>query len=393
MKSKREWAALLLGLVAVACLVFLALRSPAPAEAGVKLQASAASAPASVPTPTNTSPLKLEARQDAQAQRQLWQQRLERAQQSLDHYKQSTRYPPESRPISEHPDQRQPFAPVVSESPMRTPDGKGVDGVRIVSTQDRIFMSGNETVNFSFAALDNSGQTLPLLATRALAFDLPDPRQAQGRPQVALNFVAGGDGVLRASFNPASQGFADFAGTLRVQVQYNQNGRLGQLSFDIVYQPLIPAQWTGTVREQLAQGSLDFLIGAKINQAGRYVVSARVEDAKGQMFALLQFNEEVEAGNQDFRLRLFGKLLQDSQPAFPIKLRDVQGFLLLADRFPDRAMMPRWPGLVYTSTSYAPGSFSNAEWASEERQRYIEEYSKDVNTAQQKLIELLPPKP
>lgn len=391
--SKRQWAALLLGLVALGLLVFLILRSPASAQPGVKLQARAASAPASAPALANTSPLKLEARQDAQAQRQLWQQRLERAQQSLDHYKQATRYPPESRPITEHPDQRLPFAPVVSESAMRTPDGKGVDGVRIVSTQDRIFMSGNETVNFSIAALDQSGNTLPLLATRALAFDLPDPRQAQGRPQLGLNFVAGGDGVLRAAFNPASQGFADFAGTLRVQVQYNQNGRLGQLSFDTVYQPLIPALWTGNVREQLAQGSLDFLVGAKIAQAGRYVVNARVEDAKGQMFALLQFNEEMEAGNQEFRLRLFGKLLQDVQPAFPLKLRDVQGFLLVADRFPDRAMMPRWPGVVHSSASYALSSFSSAEWTSEERQRYLDEYGKDVSTAQQKLDELSPPKP
>ncbi|MBB4845444.1 hypothetical protein HNP55_003994 [Paucibacter oligotrophus] len=391
--STRQWAALLLGLALVAGLVVLALRSPAPAEAGVQLRASAASAPASAPAPANTSPLKLAARQDAQAQRQVWQQRLERAQQSLDHYKQATRYPPESRPISEHPDQRQPFAPVVSESPMRTPDGKGVDGVRIVSTQDRVFMSGTETVNFSIAALDASGKALPLLATRALAFDLPDPRQALGRPQVGLSFVAAGDGVLRAAFNPASQGFADFAGTLRVQVQYNQNGRLGQISFDTVYQPLIPAQWTGQVREQIAQGSLDFLVGAKVAQAGRYVVSARVEDAKGQMFALLQFNEEVEAGQQEFRLRLFGKLVQDLQPTFPLRLRDVQGFLLVADRFPDRAMMPRWPGLVYSSASHALGSFSSAEWTSEERQRYLDEYGKDVSTAQQKLADLNPPKP
>jgi len=391
--SKRQWAALLLGLLLVACLVVLLLRSPAPAQAAVKLRAHAASATASAPVPSNSSPLNMAARQDAQALRQVWQQRLARAQQSLDRYKQSTRYPPESRPISEHPDQRQPFAPVVSESPMRTPEGKGVDGVRIVSTQDRIFMSGNETVNFSIAALDNNGNTLPLLATRALAFDLPDPRQALGRPQLGLNFVDGGDGVLRAAFTPASQGFADFAGTLRVQVQYNQNGRLGQLSFDTVYQPLIPAQWTGTVREQLAQGSLDFLIGAKIAQAGRYVVSARVEDARGQMFALLQFNEEVEAGNQDFRLRLFGKLIQDSQPVFPLKLRDVQGFLLLADRFPDRAMMARWPGLAYTSASYALGSFASAEWSSEERQRYLDEYGKDVSAAQQALDALNPPPP
>ena len=36
--------------------------------------------------------------------------------------------------------------------------------------------------------LDPSGKPLPLLVTRATAFDVPDPRQAIGRPQVPVAF-------------------------------------------------------------------------------------------------------------------------------------------------------------------------------------------------------------
>jgi hypothetical protein len=42
------------------------------------------------------------------AQRELWRQRLQRAKRTLDSYRQATRYPHESRPIAEHPDQVRP---------------------------------------------------------------------------------------------------------------------------------------------------------------------------------------------------------------------------------------------------------------------------------------------
>ena len=72
----------------------------------------------------------------------------------------------------------------------------------------------------------------------------------------------------------------------------------------------------------------------------------------------------------------------------PLRLRDVDGFLLIPDTFPDRAMMARQSGVVHTSASYALDRFSPAEWSSEERERYLAEYSRDAETARAQLQRL-----
>lgn len=312
------------------------------------------------------------------AQRELLLQRLERAKLTLATYREQTRYPHESRPIAEHPDQVHPFAPIHESLPLRFPGTKAaVPGVRILTTQDRVFMSGDGVVKVSVTAQDDTGATLPLLVTRAVAFDLPDPRQAAGRPQLALDF-AGSNGVYTAQFQPSRTAFADFAGTLRLQATLSQDGRQGVVNFDVVYQPLVPAEWGG-ITDRVAEGSLDFVVGLTVKQPGRYVVNARVDDAKGQPFALVSFNEELGGGVQVARLRVFGKLLRDASPAMPLQLRDLQGFLLMQDRFPDRAMLARREGVVHRSGSYAPKMFSDAEWASEERDRYLAEFTRDVS--------------
>lgn len=333
-----------------------------------------ASAAASRPT---GSPFTDAALRERLAQRELLLQRLERARVTLDTYRQQTRYPHESRPLAEHPDQVHPFDPVRESLPLRFPGTKAaVPGVRIVTTQDRVFMSGDEAVKVSVAAQDDAGKALPLLVTRAVAFDLPDPRQAAGRPQLALDFT-GSDGLYSAVFQPSRTAFADFAGTLRLQVTLSQDGRQGVVNFDVVYQPLVPAEWGG-ITERVVDGSLDFNVALTVRQPGRYVVTGRVDDARGQPFALVSFNEELGAGEQAARLRVFGKLLRDAAPAMPLRLRDLQGFLLLPDRFPDRAMLARREGVVHSSASYAAKAFSDAEWTSEERDRYLAELGKDV---------------
>lgn len=362
-------------------------RSAAVPEAQAALgQAShlALPAAASAAQRPSGSPFTDAALRERLAQRELLLQRLERARVALATYREQTRYPHESRPIAEHPDQVHPFEPIRESLPLRFPGSKGaIPGVRILTTQDRVFMSGDEVVRVSVTAQDDTGRTLPLLITRAVAFDLPDPRQAAGRPQLALNF-RGSEGVYSSEFQPARTAFADFAGTLRLQLTLSQDGRQGVVNFDVVYQPLVPAEW-GAIGERVAEGSLDFLVGLNVRQAGRYVVNARVDDARGRPFALVSFNEELGSGAQTARLRLFGKLLRDGAPAMPLKLRDLQGFLLLEDRFPDRAMLPRREGVVHSSASYALKTFSDAEWRSEERDRYLAELGRDVSQLEAQL--------
>ena len=118
------------------------------------------------------------------------------------------------------------------------------------------------------------------------------------------------------------------------------------------------------------------------------MVTARVDDASGKPFALLTFNDEVAAGAQEFRLPLFGKLVRDGKPAFPLVLRDVDAFLLRADVFPDRKLMPRLQGRLHTSQSYPLASFADTEWSGEERARYVAELTRDLDEAQREVQRL-----
>ena len=326
----------------------------------------------------------------------LLQAQLVEAQQRLDSYKATTKYPHESRPISEHQDQIKPFAPISEDKPMRTQKGDAIPGQHLRTTQERVFVSGQESVLFTVALVDDNNRPLPLRVSRAVAHETQGGSNINSYPPVAVQFedrgangdAVAGDQILSARFQPATQGFATLAGTIRIEVYLQGDAGPGQLFFDIVYSPLVPATWLGGAHEAMENGSLAFYLKANIKEAGRYVVNARAYDANGKPFALLTFNDEVQAGAKEFRLPLFGKLVRDLKPAFPITLRDVEGFLLYENRFPDRAMMPRWPGVMHTSANYPLAAFSDAEWTSEERSRYLNEFGKDVTQAETSIKEL-----
>ncbi len=339
------------------------------------------------------SPEGIKAREEKLAQAR---QRYERASQVFSSYRDATRYPHESRPMADAPDQVRPFAAVVEEKTMRNERGEPVKGITLKTGQDRVFLSGQDTVKFTVQATNSSGKVLPLLVTRAAAQSVPDGKQLAPLRSTNLDFsdagTAGaggvdevaGDGNFSARLVPSTQGFAGFAGTIRVLVFVRTDGKEGVAHFDVIYTEDVPAAW-GTIREANEAGSLNFYLKANVRVAGRYVVSSRVDDARGQPFALLTFNEEVAAGAQEFKLHLFGALIRDKRPVFPLKLRDIDGFLLIPDKFPDRLMMPRLSGVMHTSGAYTSESFSPNEWSSEERDRYLAEYGRDLDAA---LIEL-----
>ena len=221
--------------------------------------------------------------------------------------------------------------------------------------------------NSRFALGNPAG--LPSAATDVLLQQAPQASSLE-----AVDVALAGDGVHSALLSPAQQGFGQYDGTIRILAQVAVQGRQGVAHFDVVYAPAVPATWLG-VREAVEGGSLHFYLKAQVRTAGRYVVSGRVDDAQGKPFALVQFNQELGSGEQEMRLQVFGALIRDKAPAFPLRLRDVEGFLLIPDRFPDRALMPRWAGLVLQSGSYPLARFSSDEWSSEERDRYLAEYA------------------
>lgn len=334
--------------------------------------------------------------QEREAQRVLWEKRLERAKFSLETYVKGTRYPPESRHIREHPDQEQPAAPERTR-----PLKKDSADVQLRLKQDKVFVAGDEVVIFSVGCEGQMHQPLPCEVLNARAHEAEHMLGGQEPlAGVPLAFVddgsrgdaLAGDGTLTASFQPSKQGFPLFSGTLRVSFQVRSGNAEGTAFFDVLFTPAPPARFTGKVREVVERGSLKLYLGIQVRKAGRYVLAARVDDEAGVPFAYVTFNDELAEGAQEVDFVVFGKLLLDEAPTFPLKLRDVEGFLLKETGDPDRELLSTLRGYVHTTREYPTNVFSGEEWQSEERTRYINEFTKDVNEAQSMLDQLAPPK-
>jgi hypothetical protein len=293
-----------------------------------------------------------------------------------------------------------PNEPVAEDHPLREPKGQAAAGVRLLTTQERVFVQGDESVRFTVALIDDNGQALPLRVLNAAAREVTAaPAVASPYPVLPVTFAddgsngddQAGDREFTAQLRPAAQGFAGLNGQIRLEVFMEYRGERGFTYFDLYVTAQPPALWTGRVRETLDNGSLVYALGATVREPGRYVVTGRIDDADGQPFALLTFNGEVGRGDTEFRLTLFGKLVRDAAPPLPLTLRDVVAFRLREEGHPDRALMPRLNGTVHVGARYALASFSDAPWSSEERQRYVAELTRDVQRAQEQIDKLSAP--
>jgi len=311
------------------------------------------------------------------------QERLAHARETLDHYRQATRYPPESQRMRDNPDHDQPhWVPQVTYRLARR-DRKLTDA-NVTVRQDRRFLVGDESARLSIRCENTDGpESCRILSASAgklgspLFVDLPS-----GPP---LTFTDDHDGWYSATFQPAAQGFAGYHGLIAVGVMVRVGSEEGATGFQLEYTPEPPATFTGAIEESLKDGSIALDVGMNVARAGRYVLSARVDDAQGRTFAFLSFNEELPAGAQRARLLIFGKLVRDERPQQPFRLRDVEGFRLLENASPDRELMAMLPGSAHTTRVYPESAFSDAEWESEERRRHLDELSKDVESARREV--------
>jgi hypothetical protein len=398
-RGRVPWAALALA-GALAAAAFFWLRAPADLAAPAatpgtpRLALAGTEVTPALPASAAASggsgrPLSALGQAQRQEQLALWQARLARARVSLDNYREAARYPHESRPIGEHPDQVRPFEPISEDRALRMPGGSVTQGVHLKTTQERVFASGNEASRITLTLTDDNGRTLPLRITRAVEKEVTQPGRTAGTPEFVMP-LSSSEGVFTAVMQPARQGFATYAGTVRLELYLDYAGQPGYLYFDLIYSPEQAATWSPGMREALEAGTLAFYAKAQVLVPGRYVVTARIDDANGKPLALAQFNGEVQAGSAEFRLPVFGKLVREAQPAFPLQVRDVEAFLLKPDTFPDRVMLPRLAGVVHKSQTYPLASFSDALWTSAERERYLAELGKDVATAEQNVKQLAP---
>jgi len=216
---------------------------------------------------------------------------------------------------------------------------------------------------------------------------------ARGTPQVSLAFAEDGTGAFAGVLTPGQTGLASFDGTIRTEVRYTAGGKNGVLIFDVIHSPQVPAVWAGPPREAMEDGALVFVLRADVRKPGRYIVTGRIDDAQGRPFALATFNEVLGPGPNDIKLAVFGKLMHDGKAALPLRLRDVDGYLLKENTDPDRELMPRLEGNVLTSRKRSLEGVSEAEWDSEERQRHLLEFAKDRKGAFEALKKFDPTQP
>jgi len=337
---------------------------------------------------------------DRQERRRLLVEQVRLTDHSYCSYLEGSRYPMESRPVAQNPDQVHPNQPVVEANPMRMEGGATNGSVLLQTSQSHVYLAAGEAAAFSLRAVDSQGQTLPIVITRAVAQGMTYGA-SRPTPQVAVPFAddgggadpVAGDNAYAGTLAPSQGGLAGFHGTIRTEVRYTVGGRSGFALFDVIYTPVLPATWTGKVREAIEEGSLHYYLGLEVRQPGRYIVTGRVDDARGKPFAVATFNDVLQTGTREVKLTVFGKLLKDESPAMPLTLRDVDGYLLRENVDPDRLLVPRLQGRVFAGRTRSMDGVSDAEWQSEERSRYLNEYAKDRTAARAALAAFDPAQP
>jgi hypothetical protein len=310
---------------------------------------------------------------------ELLEARLERVRSNLERYREATKYPPTSQPLSMHPDQVEPHSVSPRRLPLMGPDRKPSDKVAVILRQDYYYLAGSEAVTFTVECGTVDG-TVPceVLSSTAMA-----PGGTQ-RAEVPFTPEAGG-AVHVAMFQPGAEGFADYYGSIHVELSIRIAGETGAAAFDLEYTPRPPAVFTGRVSEKLVKGSLVLGVEMQIEKPGRYVLAARVDDSAGRSFGYVSFNEELPKGRVEAALVVFGKVILDEKATSPFRLRDVEGFLLKENVAPDRELLPTLEGVVHTTKAYRDQDFSAEEWQSEERDRHLDEFERDVERARQEL--------
>lgn len=304
--------------------------------------------------------------------------RLARARHTLEGYKIWARYPPGSRPLSEMPDLQKPHSVQPSTQPLATADGNTTKKARVTLQQDRLYLVGDESAKLHISCGSSEGPAkCEVVSAMATSANTLDNSMIVGPAPVA--FGDDGQGGAVASFAPAKEGFSAHHGAIGIDVNVRVGSEQGTANFQVIYTPSAPARFTGKIREVLEDGSLCLYVQMDVAKAGRYVLAGRVDDAQGDGFAYLEWNDLMETGLREAKMCVFGLLVIDQRAQSPFVLRDLEGFVLFENRNPDRELMSVLEGNVYTTKKYEESAFSSAEWQSDEKTRHIDEFGKNVD--------------
>ncbi len=280
--------------------------------------------------------------------------RAERNEFTLESYLEWAKYPPGSRPIAERPDRLKPHFI----GPRSLPLAK--DGaVRAVLWQSHVYLAGREKALLRIVCKRGESPVPCSIDSATLSAEA----ERGGAEAVKVPFSTD----LSAVVAPFELGFETYSGPLMVRVLLEGS----EVTFALLYTAAAPATFTGVVRETVEEGSLHICVGLNVQKAGRYVLDGRIDDDSGQTFAFVNFNEELPEGIGEACFQVFGKLIVDESRGGPFVLRDVEGFLLEENTFPDRLTLATWEGMVYRTRAYSLDDFSSNEYESEAKRQKV----------------------
>ncbi|MEZ4298082.1 MAG: hypothetical protein R3B70_24230 [Polyangiaceae bacterium] len=375
--------AAVLGLVVLLVLAALWMRrapAPSPSAAAAQPASSArarARARARAAAPRHRAARQLDAARASTSPPSLLgdpEARRARLQWTLGSYLDWSQYPPTSRPARERPDRLHLHAssprhlPLLTEAHERT-------RARVRLWQSHAYLAGPERAQLTVTC-ERDAAPIPCTVLHAVVTTDPDPSITRTAP---LPFTddgappdrAAADGTLTADLAPAELGFADLTAELRVQLLVDAGGERGAASFVVGYTGAPPATFTGRARDELHDGSVRACFELDVRDPGRYLLDARIDDAAGETFAFVSFDGALARGTAEACFDIFGKLALDEDARAPFTVRDVEGFLLLEDAFPDRRSLPTWEGAAFTTRAYESTQLSEKTWESDTKSRHL----------------------
>jgi hypothetical protein len=316
------------------------------------------------------------------------------AKNDLENYRQTSRWPESARPADEMapgggllPHYTAPtVVPMVRRRPDGTPDPESISKTRVVLSQDRFQLVGEESVLVSIKGITDKGRDLPVRCSEARAMAIPAPG-AQPVPPFVFACKSGPDGTAVATFTPRQSPLRSFTGSIDLDFDLaleREDGvrESGSARCVIHYVPQSPGRLTGAVREAYENGSIAYYLGFEANAPGFYRLNVRADNGSDdKVFAHINVRQDVsKAGPTELRAELFGKLIVDNDVR-TVRLRDIDGEYV--PETGEIAGIPGKDGVFHVTKTVDRGRVKGDDWASPEKDEHMKHYEDMYKRAQE----------
>lgn len=185
--------------------------------------------------------------------------------------------------------------------------------------------------------------------------------------------------------NP-SGALAGYNGLLDFVVHWEINGAPPQVStVTIEYSDAAPARFTGVIKDEVVNGSLELTVGVEVDLPGRYNLVAPLFAADATKPVAASFaNETLAAGPQQVKVRYFGLVFHDAKTPGPYVVRTLSGYMVAANATLGRGKELRRFDQPYTTKAYALDQFTTAEWDSPEKQGALKAMDAEIARLEKK---------